>query len=79
MVSESVIKSTAGTHVKMRNHQLCFPVDIDRHAAHYEQFVNKTCNNIVDNLFIVGNTTFLSISTDVVHFTPVHILYGGQR
>ena len=79
MVSESVIKSTA-THIKkLRNQQLCFPVDIDRRAAHYEQFVNKTCNYIVDYLFIVGNTTFLSISTDVVDFTPVHILYRGQR
>jgi hypothetical protein len=51
-----------------------FPVDIDRH----EQLVNKTCKNIVENLFIVGNTTFMSISTEV-DFTPVHILYNrGQ-
>jgi hypothetical protein len=34
-------------------------------------FVSQLCY-IVDYLFIVSNTTFLSISTDVVDFTPVH-------
>jgi hypothetical protein len=72
-----------GARVKIEKTNNLFPVDIDRCeqgcAAHYEQVVNKTCNNVVDNMFIVGNTTFLSISTDVVDFMPVHILYRGQQ
>jgi hypothetical protein len=59
-------KKHSGAHVKIEKINNLFPVDIDRCeqgcAAHYEQVVNKTWNNIVDILFIVGNTTFLSIS-----------------
>jgi hypothetical protein len=76
-------KKHNSTHIKIEKISNLFPGDIDRReqgcAAQYEQVVNKTCNNIVDNLFIVGNTTFLSISTEVVNFMPVHILYRGQQ
>jgi hypothetical protein len=76
-------KKHNSTHIKIEKINNLFPGDIDRReqgcAAQYEQVVNKTCNNIADNLFIVGNTTFLSISTEVVDFMPVHILYRGQQ
>ena len=78
-------KHNSSTPLKIEKINNLFRGDIDRCeqgcTAHYEQVVNKTCNNIVDNLFIVGNTTFLSISTDheVVDFMPVHILYRGQQ
>ena len=64
------------TRVKIEKINNLFQVDINRLeqgcAAHYEQYCQHVvtalfnCNNMVDNLFIVGRTTYcsrLSIST----------------